>query len=91
MTDDKTCSPFFYFFFFPAFLTYHLKDVFYDPWIGLNDVLSELSFVWAGGRAVSYTNWAPGSPKRVEPILFDSLHPEDGHNRLQVNITQSLP
>lgn len=24
--------------FFPAFLTYHLKDVFYDPWIGLNDV-----------------------------------------------------
>uniref|UniRef100_A0A8C3CN55 C-type lectin domain-containing protein n=1 Tax=Cairina moschata TaxID=8855 RepID=A0A8C3CN55_CAIMO len=73
-----------------AFLTYHLKDVFYDPWIGLNDVLSELNFVWADGRTVSYTNWAPGSPKLVEPILFDSLRPEDGHNRLQVNITQML-
>uniref|UniRef100_A0A8B9BIN9 Macrophage mannose receptor 1 n=1 Tax=Anser brachyrhynchus TaxID=132585 RepID=A0A8B9BIN9_9AVES len=66
-----------------AFLTYHLKGVFYDPWIGLNDVLSELNFVWADGSTVSYTNWAPGSPKLVEPILFDSLHPEDGHNRLQ--------
>uniref|UniRef100_A0A663LWS6 C-type lectin domain-containing protein n=1 Tax=Athene cunicularia TaxID=194338 RepID=A0A663LWS6_ATHCN len=61
-----------------AFLTYHLKDVSNDPWIGLNDILSELNFVWSDGTAVSYTNWAPDSPKLVEPILFPSLHPEDG-------------
>ncbi|NWY51314.1 MRC1 protein, partial [Chionis minor] len=56
-----------------AFLTYHLKDVSSDPWIGLNDLLSELNFVWADGSAVSYTNWAPDSPKLVEPQLFPSL------------------
>ncbi|NXE75187.1 MRC1 protein, partial [Cochlearius cochlearius] len=66
-----------------AFLTYHLKDVSNDPWIGLNDILHELSFVWTDGSAVSYTNWAPDSPKLVEPVLFPSLHPEDGHNLLQ--------
>uniref|UniRef100_A0A8C2SV90 Macrophage mannose receptor 1 n=1 Tax=Coturnix japonica TaxID=93934 RepID=A0A8C2SV90_COTJA len=66
-----------------AFLTYHLKDVSYNPWIGLNDEISELNFVWADGSAVSYTNWAPDSPKTYEPILFDSLRPEDGHNRMQ--------
>ncbi|NWI90584.1 MRC1 protein, partial [Pitta sordida] len=66
-----------------AFLIYHLKDVSNDPWIGLNDILSELDFVWADGSAVSYTNWAPDSPKLVEPYLYDSLHPEDGHNRQQ--------
>ncbi|NXG26234.1 MRC1 protein, partial [Grallaria varia] len=66
-----------------AFLTYHLKDVSNDPWIGLNDILSELNFVWADGSAVSYTNWAPDSPKLVEPHLYDSLHPEDGHNLQQ--------
>uniref|UniRef100_A0A8D0EKF2 MRC1 protein n=1 Tax=Strix occidentalis caurina TaxID=311401 RepID=A0A8D0EKF2_STROC len=63
-----------------AFLTYHLKDVSNDPWIGLNDILSELNFVWTDGSAVSYTNWAPDSPKLVEPVLYPSLHPEDGHN-----------
>ncbi|XP_017930940.2 macrophage mannose receptor 1-like [Manacus vitellinus] len=65
-----------------AFLTYHLKDVSNDPWIGLNDLLSELNFVWADGSAVSYTKWAPDSPKLVEPVLFDTLRPEDG-NHLQ--------
>ncbi|NXV11484.1 MRC1 protein, partial [Cepphus grylle] len=66
-----------------AFLTYHLKDVSNDPWIGLNDLLRELNFVWTDGSAVSYTNWAPDSPKLVEPVLFPSLHPEDGHNLQQ--------
>ncbi|KFV95226.1 Macrophage mannose receptor 1, partial [Eurypyga helias] len=66
-----------------AFLTYHLKDVSNDPWIGLNDILSELNFVWSDGSAVSYTNWALDSPKLVEPVLFPSLHPEDGHNLQQ--------
>ncbi|KAM6281329.1 macrophage mannose receptor 1-like [Porphyrio hochstetteri] len=66
-----------------AFLTYHLKDASNDPWIGLNDIISEQNFVWSDGSAVSYTNWAPDSPKLLEPILFDTLRPEDGHNRLQ--------
>ncbi|NXJ75615.1 MRC1 protein, partial [Trogon melanurus] len=66
-----------------AFLTYHLKDASHEPWIGLNDILSELNFVWADGSAVSYTNWAPDSPKLVEPVLFDTLRPEDGHNLQQ--------
>uniref|UniRef100_A0A8C3QRN8 MRC1 protein n=1 Tax=Cyanoderma ruficeps TaxID=181631 RepID=A0A8C3QRN8_9PASS len=51
-----------------AFLTYHLKDVSNDVWIGLNDLLSELNFVWSDGSAVSYTNWAKDSPK-----LFDCV------------------
>uniref|UniRef100_A0A672TT45 Mannose receptor C-type 1 n=1 Tax=Strigops habroptila TaxID=2489341 RepID=A0A672TT45_STRHB len=68
-----------------AFLTYHLKNFSSDPWIGLNDILSELNFVWSDGSAVSYTNWGPDSPKLVEPVLFDTLHPEDGHNLQQVN------
>ncbi|NXO00784.1 MRC1 protein, partial [Rhinopomastus cyanomelas] len=66
-----------------AFLTYHLKDVSSDPWIGLNDIDSELNFVWSDGSAVSYTNWASDSPKLIERILYDSLHPEDGRNREQ--------
>lgn len=73
-------------FFFLAFLTYHLKDVSNDLWIGLNDMLSELNFVWSDGSALSYTNWAKDSPKLVEPVLYPSLHPEDGHNLQQVNI-----
>ncbi|NXX93061.1 MRC1 protein, partial [Centropus bengalensis] len=66
-----------------AFLTYNLKYFSSDPWIGLNDILSELNFIWADGGAVSYTNWAPGSPKLIEPVLFDTLRPEDGHNLQQ--------
>uniref|UniRef100_A0A8C3CSE1 C-type lectin domain-containing protein n=1 Tax=Cairina moschata TaxID=8855 RepID=A0A8C3CSE1_CAIMO len=60
-----------------AFLTYHLKDVFYDPWIGLNDVLSELNFVWADGRTVSYTNWAPGSPKLYDCVALKRGPPDN--------------
>ncbi|KAM8810846.1 macrophage mannose receptor 1-like [Eudromia elegans] len=66
-----------------AFITYHLKDASNDLWIGLNDILSELNFVWTDGSAVSYTNWAPDCPKLREIYLFDTLRPEDGHNLLQ--------
>ncbi|NXS81839.1 MRC1 protein, partial [Erpornis zantholeuca] len=65
-----------------AFLTYHLKDVSSDPWIGLNDMLSELNFVWSDGSSLSYTNWAKGSPKVGEPVLYPSLR-LDGQNLLQ--------
>uniref|UniRef100_K7FZT8 C-type lectin domain-containing protein n=1 Tax=Pelodiscus sinensis TaxID=13735 RepID=K7FZT8_PELSI len=45
-----------------AFLFYHLKEVMTDTWIGLNDINSELSFLWTDGSGVSYTNWANGAP-----------------------------
>lgn len=54
-----TCLSAFLLAFFPAFLTYHLKNFSSDPWIGLNDILSELNFFWSDGSAVSYTNWGP--------------------------------
>ncbi|XP_054027215.1 macrophage mannose receptor 1 [Dryobates pubescens] len=66
-----------------AFLTLQLKNVFLEPWIGLNDITSELNFIWSDGSAVSYKNWAPDSPKDGDRVLFDSLHPEDGHNLQQ--------
>ncbi|WP_165224033.1 lectin-like protein [Aquisphaera insulae] len=31
-------------------------------WIGLYDAVSEGTFVWSNGDAVTYTNWAPGQP-----------------------------
>uniref|UniRef100_A0A452GX74 Macrophage mannose receptor 1 n=1 Tax=Gopherus agassizii TaxID=38772 RepID=A0A452GX74_9SAUR len=45
-----------------AFLTYHLRDAKTDTWIGLNDINSELNFVWADGSGVYYANWIAGSP-----------------------------
>ncbi|XP_044863743.1 macrophage mannose receptor 1-like isoform X1 [Mauremys mutica] len=68
-----------------AFLTYHLKDAKTDTWIGLNDINSELNFVWADGSGVYYTNWIAGSPVVGEIILYDSLRPETGDNLLQLD------
>ncbi|CAM4520728.1 unnamed protein product [Lepidochelys olivacea] len=71
--------------FIPAFLTYHLKDAKTDAWIGLNDINSELHFVWADGSGVYYTNWIAGSPVVGEIILYDSLQPETGNNLHQLD------
>uniref|UniRef100_A0A8C3H2A9 Uncharacterized protein n=1 Tax=Corvus moneduloides TaxID=1196302 RepID=A0A8C3H2A9_CORMO len=60
-----------------AFLTYHLKDVSNDPWIGLNDMLSELNFVWSDGSALSYTNWAKDSPKLFDCVSLKRGPPDD--------------
>lgn len=34
-------------------------------WIGLNDLISEGQYVWIGGGAPGYTNWASGEPNNV--------------------------
>lgn len=31
-------------------------------WIGLNDIVSEGTFIWDGGAPLNYTNWNPGEP-----------------------------
>ena len=59
--------------------------------IGLTDQVSEGSFVWANGEALSYTNWPPGQPDNarygatdedyVELITFS----DDFFQRLQWN------
>lgn len=33
-----------------------------DLWIGMNDVNSEMHFLWTDGKRISYTNWAKGQP-----------------------------
>uniref|UniRef100_A0A8D0GM94 Macrophage mannose receptor 1 n=1 Tax=Sphenodon punctatus TaxID=8508 RepID=A0A8D0GM94_SPHPU len=45
-----------------AFLTFHLKGVGTNTWIGLNDINHEHKFLWTDGRGVYFTNWAKGSP-----------------------------
>ncbi|XP_077159614.1 macrophage mannose receptor 1-like [Paroedura picta] len=47
-----------------AFLTMHLKNVPFDSWIGLHDIIEEGNFLWTDGSTVAYTNWANNAPKR---------------------------
>ena len=35
-------------------------------WIGLTDEVTEGTFKWANGEAVTYTNWSPGQPDNFE-------------------------
>jgi len=35
---------------------------FADTWIGLNDILTEMSWVWLDGIALGYTHWDDGEP-----------------------------
>lgn len=36
-------------------------------WIGLNDIVSEGTWVWSSGEPVTYTNWEPGEPNNAPP------------------------
>uniref|UniRef100_A0A8C0UYV8 Macrophage mannose receptor 1-like n=1 Tax=Cyanistes caeruleus TaxID=156563 RepID=A0A8C0UYV8_CYACU len=47
-----------------AFLTFHLKDVANETWIGLNDINSEGKYLWTDGSIFDYSNWARGFPFR---------------------------
>ncbi|XP_075778588.1 macrophage mannose receptor 1-like isoform X3 [Pelodiscus sinensis] len=69
-----------------AFLFYHLKEVMTDTWIGLNDINSELSFLWTDGSGVSYTNWANGAPtyrRTYSHYYFDYGNPAGGDEDYQ--------
>src|SRR3989344_1242793 len=46
------------------------------PWIGLNDMKSEGSWVWSNGEPVTYSNWAPGEPNSGAGIYDqeDAVH-----------------
>jgi hypothetical protein len=35
---------------------------FIDTWIGLNDVLTEMTWVWLDGTPLAYTHWDAGEP-----------------------------
>ncbi|OXB84687.1 UNVERIFIED_CONTAM: hypothetical protein H355_001164 [Colinus virginianus] len=45
-----------------AFLTFHLKDVTNETWIGLNDINHVHSYVWSDGSPFDYSCWARGFP-----------------------------
>nr|XP_014124972.1 macrophage mannose receptor 1 [Zonotrichia albicollis] len=54
-----------------AFLTFHLKDVASETWIGLNDINSENTYLWTDGSIFDYSNWAPGFPFRDKFMVVD--------------------
>nr|XP_034985744.1 macrophage mannose receptor 1-like [Zootoca vivipara] len=53
-----------------AFFIVHLESASTDPWIGLNDINTENSFLWTDGSGVYYTNWASGFPDYGEDCVF---------------------
>lgn len=48
-----------------TFLEGHSRSNIY--WIGLNDIVSEGTFVWSSGEAAAYTNWSPLEPNNAPP------------------------
>jgi len=51
-------------------------------WIGLNDLGTEGTFVWASGEAVTYTNWAGGYP-RVQ-ASYDGVYVDPNDARWRI-------
>ncbi|XP_035172821.1 macrophage mannose receptor 1-like isoform X2 [Oxyura jamaicensis] len=47
-----------------AFLTFNLKDVSSETWIGLNDINNEGSYLWTDGSSFDYSHWARQFPFR---------------------------
>ncbi|KAM9163688.1 macrophage mannose receptor 1-like isoform 1-T1 [Pangshura tecta] len=54
-----------------AFLTFHLKDVMAETWIGLNDVNKEDHYLWTDGSLFDYAKWARNFPFRDRYIQVD--------------------
>uniref|UniRef100_A0A8C8RN29 C-type lectin domain-containing protein n=1 Tax=Pelusios castaneus TaxID=367368 RepID=A0A8C8RN29_9SAUR len=54
-----------------AFLTFHLKDVMAETWIGLNDINTEGHYLWTDGSVFDYSEWATGFPFRDRYINVD--------------------
>jgi len=36
-------------------------------WIGLNDIVSDGTWIWSSGEPMTYTNWEPGEPNNAPP------------------------
>ena len=62
-------------------------------WIGFNDILTEMNFMWSDGSPVRYTNWAENEPNNYRQsedcvgmylkvsclsILFELRHEKTG-------------
>ncbi|XP_077347036.1 macrophage mannose receptor 1 [Lithobates pipiens] len=54
-----------------AFLTYNIKNLKNDVWIGMNDVNAEHKFLWTDQSGVEYTNWAKGHPSGSQYYSHD--------------------
>ncbi|XP_061094630.1 macrophage mannose receptor 1-like isoform X1 [Conger conger] len=65
------------------FLTTRLFGLNMDMWTGLNDVNSEMRFLWTDGKGVYFTNWAKGHPVTVPEgryrFMDEGLYWSDQH------------
>ena len=57
-------------------------------WIGLSDELTEGTFLWADGEAVSYTNWNSGEPNNSSNEDYAEISTGGGWNDLNSTTTR---